>query len=339
MGVDLADIVPKTSRTVADYAGRIVAIDAFNTIYQFLASIRQPDGQPLADSKGRITSHLSGCFYRTVNLLEAGIRPVFVFDGPPHPLKRATLDERRDRRAKAEVEWKAALAEGDLERARTKAQQTARLTPPMVEQLKLLLRHLGVPSVDAPGDGEAQASLMARSGAAHAAASQDFDSLLYGAEVLVRNLTLAGRRKLPRKNLYVDVVPEEIRLSPTLEGLHLTREQLVDLALLVGTDFNSGIRGVGPKKALKYLTQYGRLERVLAEKKWEIPEMEEIRHLFLEPPAAVAGTLEWRPANRDGVQQILCSEFEFSLERVQSTLARLPASIDPTRQENLDRFF
>lgn len=145
MGVDLSDVVPRETRRLQDFQGRTLAIDAANALYQFLSSIRQPDGTPLKDKRGRVTSHLSGLLYRTANLAEAGIRPVYVFDGKPPVLKRATLDDRRERKAKAETERQEAVAAGDTARAFSKAQQTSHLTREMVDESKALLSALGLP--------------------------------------------------------------------------------------------------------------------------------------------------------------------------------------------------
>src|SRR3990172_8979974 len=256
MGVDLSDLVTATPRTLEDLRGRSIAIDAFNTLYQFLSIIRQPDGTPLMDHQGRVTSHLSGIIYRTTNLLAVGIQPAFVFDGRPPTLKARTVEARGEVKRKAEREWQDALEKGDLARARTKAMQTSRLTGEMVGQSKRLLELLGLPWVQGPSEGEAQAAHIARQGDAWAAASQDYDSFLFGAPVLVRNLALSGKRKLPRKDVYVDVTPEQSDLAVALAKLGLTREQLVDLGILIGTDFNDGVKGIGPKKALALISRH-----------------------------------------------------------------------------------
>jgi len=188
MGVDIGDLFRWEKISFDDLRDRIIAIDAHNVLYQFLSSIRRRDGTPLKDSKGQITSHLSGLFHRTANMVEAKIRPVYVFDGKPHPLKAKTLEERRKRKEQAEKEWKEALEAGDIEKARSKAQQTSRLTDEMIDQSKELLEALGIPFIQAPGEGEAQASIMVKKGDAFAVGSQDYDCLLIGSPVLVRNL-------------------------------------------------------------------------------------------------------------------------------------------------------
>jgi flap endonuclease-1 len=343
MGVDISDIVPKEEIELEGLKGSIVALDAYNVLYQFVSSIRQPDGTPLKDSLGRVTSHLSGLFYRTAKVLELNIKPVFVFDGKPHPLKRATIDERISRKEKAAEEYEEALAAGDLETARSKAGQTSRLTKDMVEEAKRLLDLMGIPHLTAPGEGEAQASFMVNEGMANAVGSQDFDSLLFGAEVLLRNLTFTGRRKLPRRNIYVTVVPERIMLERSLEALEVSREQLVDMGILVGTDFNPGVKGIGPKKAHRYMKEFGSLERVMEEKapdSWGMIEgYKEIRKIFLEPNVTDDVEIVWGTMVKDDIKAYLCGERDFSEGRVDAALKKLDTVRETKAQASLDSFF
>jgi flap endonuclease-1 len=339
MGIDLSDIVQAAPCALKDFKGRAIAIDGYNALYQFLSSIRQADGTPLMDSRGRITSHLSGTFQRTANLLEQGIRPVYVFDGAPNPMKAQTLRERRQRKEKAQAEWDEALEAGDMETARVKAQQTSRLTKDMAQQAKDLLDYMGVPWVDAPQDGEAQASYMAGKGDVYAAASQDYDSLLFGAPILVRNMTLSGRRKMPRRNVYVDVVPELLRLGDVLSSLGITREQLVDLGVIMGTDFNDGGKGIGPKKGLKLIKEYGSGEAAIKEKKLDVPAFHNVRKIFLEPKVTDEYKLEWKAMDREKVEKLLCDDFEFSSQRLQSTLDKISEGQKARAQKSLDSWF
>ncbi len=339
MGIILSDIVTPEPRVLEDFAGKVLAIDAFNTLYQFLAIIRQPDGTPLMDREGRVTSHLSGLIYRLSNFVAAGIQPVFVFDGEPPRLKARTIHERVEVKVRAEREWKEAVEIDDLATARTKAMQTSRLTHEMVDQSKRLLGLLGIPVVQAPGEGEAQASAMARAGSAYAAASQDYDSLLFGSPRLVKNLAITGRRKLPRKDVYVDVQPEEIGLEATLASLGLTREQLVDMALLIGTDFNEGVKGIGPKKALALIKKHGSLEPALAELKVDIESKDEVRKIFLEPRVVADAKAEFRDPDLDGVRTMLCDEFAFSRDRIDQALAKFTAARGQQKQKSLDTWF
>ncbi|HVO78320.1 MAG TPA: flap structure-specific endonuclease, partial [Methanomassiliicoccales archaeon] len=158
MGVNLSDIVPSQSIGLEQLSGRTLAIDAYNAIYQFLSVIRQPDGTPLRDQRGRVTSHLAGLLYRNANFLEAGMQPAYVFDGIPSKLKARTIEERGQRRAKAKREWEEAVEKGDYQTAYSKATQASRVTNEIVESSRMLLTHLGLPVIQAPNEGEAQAA-------------------------------------------------------------------------------------------------------------------------------------------------------------------------------------
>ncbi len=339
MGVNISDIVISHEISLKELKGRVIAIDAYNTLYQFLSIIRQPDGTPLRDSQGRVTSHLSGLLYRTANYMAEGIKPVYVFDGKPPELKMRTLEERIKIRTKAREEWEEALKSGHLEEARTKAQQASFLTRDMVNEAKKLLELMGVPWVQAPSEGEAQAAHMARKGDCHASASQDFDSLLFGAPRLVRNLAITGRRKLPRKRVYVEVKPEMIFLEENLRNMGITREQLVDIGILVGTDFNPGVKGIGPKTALKLIKKHGNLENVMKERKIEIENYEKIREIFLNPPVTDEYSLEWKEADSSALISFLCDEHDFSEGRIRSALDKLNAFKKYREQRSLDAWF
>ncbi|HEX2065839.1 MAG TPA: flap endonuclease-1 [Candidatus Thermoplasmatota archaeon] len=354
MGIDLGDVVVRRPVTLAHFSGRRLAVDAWNILYQFLSSIRQPDGTPLMDREGRVTSHLAGTLYRTAALVEAGIKPVFVFDGAAPKLKRETLAARAMRKEKAQAEYAQALEAGDLEAARTKAQQTSRLTAPMVLQAQELLRALGVPVLQAPGEGEAQAAWMCRQGLVDGAVSQDFDALLFGTPLLVRHLATGGRRKLPGKQVWVDVQPEEIPLQDSLAALGLTREQLVDAALLVGTDFHPGVKGIGAKKAIALIQKEGSLEALLArlragpapasaaerailEQQEALADREAVRAIFLEPAHAEVqpADLALRAPDADAVRRLMVDRHGFSQERVDAALARFGAGRSRQAQRTL----
>lgn len=337
--MDLGDILVRREIKFRDLRGRIVAIDGYNALYQFLSTIRQPDGTPLRDNKGRVTSHLSGLFYRTVNYMAEGIKPVYVFDGKPPELKLNTLNERMKIRRKAMEEWQKAVDEGNEELARVKAQQASFLTREMVGDAKKLLDYMGIPWVQAPSEGEAQASYMAKKGDAYAAASQDYDSLLFGAPYLIRNMAITGRRKLPRKKMYVEIKPELINLEENLRALGITREQLIDMGILVGTDFNPGVKGIGAKTALKLLKKYGKLEEVMKVKEIEIENYKQIREFFLNPPVTDEYELVWKNANEEKIIEFMCEERDFSEERVRSALEKIEEFKSVKNQKSLDAWF
>jgi len=318
--------VPKTKVDLKSLSGKSIAIDAYNALYQFLAIIRQPDGTPLKDSTGRITSHLSGLFYRTANLVEMDIKVVYVFDGVPPALKEVEIKRRTKVKAEALIKYERALQEGRIEEARTYAQMTSRLKDYMAEDSKRLLTQMGVPWVQAPSEGEAQAAHLAKKGDTNYCASQDYDSLLFGAPTLLRNVTISGRRKLPRKPVYVEVVPEIIELDQLLKELNVTREQLIDIGILVGTDFNpEGVKGIGPKNALKLIKQHGSIEKLLPTmKEAEFPaEPKRIREIFLNPKVTDNYKLTWKDPNVEGVVDFLCRERDFSEERVRKALKKM----------------
>lgn len=330
MGVNLKDLITPVSRQEIDdlrlLSRKIIALDAYNALYQFLAAIRQPDGTPLMDSRGNITSHLSGLFYRTINLLENGIKPVYVFDGKPPEMKKAELEKRRIRKEKAAEMASDAYSKGLIKEAAKYAVQSIHLTESMVNDAKKLLDAMGIPYVQAISEGEAQAAYMARKNIAWATGSQDYDSLLFGAPRLVRNLTISGRKKLPGKDIYVEIKPELIELEKLLKSLGISREQLIDIAILIGTDYNpDGVEGIGPKTALQLIKTHSSLEkvlRILPNAKFPEDPLK-IREYFLNPPTIDVDKLEWRAPDREAVINILVKEHDFSLDRVENGLARL----------------
>ena len=331
MGVDLGD-VPKKAVTLAGLSGKRFAVDAYNAIYQFLSSIRQPDGTPLKDSDGNITAHLTGIFYRNARLLENGIRPIYVFDGKPPEFKSGVITERADRKREAEANWKNALERGDLASAKKYAQASSRLTHAMVEESKELLRAMGIPVVEAPSEGEAQASQLVIEGAADAAASQDMDCLLFGAPLLLRNLSVGGRRKLPGRNEYVDIEPEFIELQSALDTLGVSRQQLVWMGILIGTDFDEGVKGIGPKKAHKIVRECKTL-REAAEKAGAIDEIdlfEAVEHFFLNPPVDKGVKVSAEKMDKEKIVKFLCGKHDFSEERVARTCASAEKSMRET---------
>ncbi len=338
MGVDISGLIKTKKVTLEDLGGRSIAIDAFNTIYQFLSMIRQPDGTPLMDRDGRVTSHLSGLFYRSAALLELGIKPVYVFDGKPPQLKRKTIEERIAVKVQAEKEWKEALAAGEMRLAFSKATRTAKLDYDMIQESVDLLDALGIPWIKAPSEGEAQMGHMVRKGDIWAGASQDYDAILFGTPYLVRNLTLAGKRRLPSGKT-VDVTPEIVTLSDILAELEITREQLVDMAVLIGTDFNEGVRGIGPKKALALIKRLGNLEQVVAEGKVQVPaEFAEVRQIFLEPEVTDDYKLKWGTVDEETVRKILCDRHGFSVDRIDTVLQKIAAKRSVRAQRSLDKW-
>ncbi len=328
MGVKFRDIVSPESIKFEQLENKIVALDAANIIYQFLSSIRQVDGTPLMDQNGNITSHFSGILYRTSSLIEKGIKPIYIFDGTSDILKKDTQDKRREVKEESQKKMEEALEEGRIEDARKYAVRTSRMSPKIIDGSKKLLELMGVPYIQADGEGEAQASYMVEKGDAWCVGSQDYDCILFGAPRMVRNLTVTGGKA----NL------EMIDLKKVLEKLEISREQLVDVAILVGTDFNRGVKGIGAKTGLKLIKEHGNILNVI--KKLDIQlevEPEILRNIFLKHDVVSDYQLKWKSPNIEGVVAFLCGEHDFSEPRVLSALDKFK-KID-NKQKSLTDWF
>lgn len=340
MGVKISDLVPKEEIILESLASKTLAVDALNTIYQFLSIIRQYDGTPLKDSRGNITSHLSGLFYRSVNQMSAGAHLIYVFDGKAPEFKKETAEGRRTIRREANEKWQEALEKGDLAVAKKYAQAAVEITDEILAESKELLLALGIPVVQAPSEGEAQAAYLAKKGDVYAVASSDMDSLLFGAPRLIRNLNITGRRKIPGTGAYRDIVPEMICLDKLLKELGITHDQLISLGILVGTDYNpGGVKGIGPKTALKLVREHKDFEKIFEGVKWEFPiPAEEIRNFFISPPVADNYSLAQGKPDIDKVKEILCSRHEFSGERVDNTFKKLLELDEKKKQTTLGKW-
>jgi flap endonuclease-1 len=202
---------------------------------------------------------------------------------------------------------------------------------------------MGLPWIQAPSEGEAQAAHMTCKMDADYCASQDYDSLLFGAPILLRNVTISGRRKLPSKNLYVEIVPEMINLNETLKNLEITHEQLIDIGILIGTDFNpDGIRGLGPKTALKLIKQHGTLQNALPHIKNPVfpHPPEEIHEIFHQPNVTDNYKMEWHKPNIDGIIDFLVREKDFSEDRVRKALEKMQAgTVKQKGKTTLEKWF
>lgn len=323
MGVVLTPIVEPQPIALSDLRDRVLAVDGQGELYQFLALIRLRDGSPLSDASGRVTSHLSGLFFRTTRLLaEHGPRLAFVFDGAPPVEKQAEITRRREVKARYERERADALARGDLEAAHSKATMTSRLSSEMVAEARELLTLMGLPVIQAPSEGEAQAAHMARTGRAWAAVSKDYDTLLFGAPRHLRFLTIGGKEFLPTKGVFRPLEPEVIDLPAQLRRWSITLEGLIDLALLIGTDFNDGVHGIGPKKALKLVQQHGRIEDMPAEIRAAVGEVAHLRRIYTEPNVTDDYEIKFTDLDPDAIVRFLCDDRQFARDRVVAALER-----------------
>jgi|TARA_B100001750_G_scaffold27810_1_gene18347 flap endonuclease-1 len=340
MGLDLKPLLIREKTKLESFGNKIVAIDAYNAIYQFLAIIRGPEGLHLTDSNGRVTSHLTGLFYRNINFLSLGIKPVYVFDGKPPSMKSAEIEHRKQIKKDATIKYERAVSEGKMDDARKYAQQTTSMKDGMVDDSKKLLELFGIPYIQAPSEGEATAALLTQTGHADIAASQDFDSILFGAKKLVRNFTNSGRRKLPNRNTYIEVEPEVIDYKKNLEELGITGEQLIDVGILIGTDFNpDGFERVGPKTAIKMIREHGKLEDIpQIREQLEVIDYNAIRKIFLKPETAKVDKIEFSEIRFDAITDYLSNERSFSRDRVTSSLKRLKKSLEK-KSQTLEKWF
>ena len=327
MGVKLKDIIEPESISFKDLEGRTVSIDAFNTLFQFLSTIRQRDGRPLTDENGNITSHLSGILYRNSSMVEKGIKPIYIFDGKAPELKSETQAKSREVRVEAEKIYKDALAKGDTEKARKYAMRSSKLSPEIIESSKKLLTLMGIPYVDAKGEGEAQAAYLVQNGDAYAVASQDYDCLLFGAKRVVRNLAVNSNLG----NL------EYYQLDKVLRELDITIEELIDMGILIGTDFCAGLKGVGAKTALK-LAHKGQLKEKIAElQKESTHDLDEVREIFLNHNVNTDYKIKWEKPKKDKIIEFLCYEHGFSEDRVSKASDKLKNLT--SSQGSLDAWF
>lgn len=341
MGTAIGELLEKQKIELDFLAGKTVGVDSYNIIYQFLSSIRGADGTPLMDSEGNVTSHLTGILYRTTNLFEKGIRPVFVFDGKPHKLKQETLKERHKIRTEAIKKHEKALKEGELEEARKFGSRALELTEEMLKDAKTLIKALGFPIIEAPMEGEAQISVMCSEGKLFGAVSQDYDCLLFGCPKTFRNIAVSGKRKAPGKSYYIDISPELLDLKKNLEVLNITRQKLVWLGILIGTDFNEKFPKIGPKTALKLVQEHSSFESIVQATKFKPSfDFKEVEEIFLKPHVTQEYKIEFKVPDSERIIEFLCEKHDFSRERVESVLKKLEAKAsEKGSQQNLSNWF
>lgn len=328
MGTNLRDLVVKKEVSIDDLAGKILVVDTFNILYQFLSSIRQRDGSLLLDSKGNVTSHLTGLFNRSTKLLSQGIKLVFVFDGIPPELKTQERERRKSIKVEAKKRYEQAKADEDFEGMRKYGSRTSKLTKDMIEEAKQLVAALGCPVIQAPSEGEAQAAHIVNKGEAFAVASQDYDSLLYGSKLVLKNLTISGKKKKKGRLSYETIKPEILNLEDNLKHLEINRDQLIVLAMLIGTDFNvGGIKGIGPKKGYKLVKEHGTdFESLFKQVEWDNyfdVAWKDVFNLIKNMPIDEEYVLKWTEIDKDAIIKLLVEKHDFSKERVEMKIQKL----------------
>ncbi|MHA1105971.1 MAG: flap endonuclease-1 [Promethearchaeota archaeon] len=348
MGIKINELVKDVRKTISfeNLLNKKIAIDAFNSIYQFLAIIRQGDGTLLMDLEGNVTSHLSGLFYRNIKFLEYNIKPIYVFDGKPPELKLDTINERRKIKAEAKEKMIKAQEEGDFKEAKKQAQRTSKLDDNMIEESKSLLKYMGIPVVDATSEGEAQSAYLVNRGDAWASASQDYDTLLFGCERFLRNFSVNRSKKVKDTTVSLDI--EYISLSKFLDNLGITREQLIDMGILIGTDFFPGIKGIGQHKALELIKKHDSLDNILKNNvqisgkqlNIDIELVQRVKDIFLNPNINPNyPKITWRKVDYDKLEELLVEKHDFSKNRVDSAFKKLRDLDSAKKQISLDSFF
>ena len=340
MGVKLKDLANPRKTSFENLSGNNIAIDGYNIIYQFLTTIRGPTGEPLMNSKGKITSHITGLFYRNINLLNNNIRPIYVLDGKPPQLKSTLIKKRKEIREKNQEKYQKAMEEGDQEQARRYAHSMVKINEDIINDVKKILELMGIQCIQAPAEGEATVAYMNELDLVNYAVSQDYDSLLFGAKRLCRNLTVSGKRRIPRTNRFINVEPEIIELKDFLRVNEINREQLVDIAILIGTDYNpNGFTRIGPKTAIKNIKKYKRIEEIpKIEKELELINIDEIRNMFLNPEVIKPEIIENNELQKEELISYLCTENDFSEERISNTIKKLDKE-EEQESETLDKWF
>uniref|UniRef100_A0A673B9S6 Flap endonuclease 1 n=1 Tax=Sphaeramia orbicularis TaxID=375764 RepID=A0A673B9S6_9TELE len=335
----IADHAPGAikEQDIKNYFGRKIAIDASMCIYQFLIAVRQ-DGNVLQNEDGETTSHLMGMFYRTIRMLEHGIKPVYVFDGKPPQLKSAELEKRGERRAEAEKLLAQAQETGEQENIDKFTKRLVKVTKQHNDECKKLLTLMGVPYIEAPCEAEASCAALVKAGKVFATATEDMDGLTFGTNVLLRHLTASEAKKLPI---------QEFHFSRMLQDIGLTNEQFIDLCILLGCDYCGTIKGIGPKRAIDLIRQHGNIEEILENidsSKHPAPEdwlYKEARGLFTSPDVVDCSTvdLKWNEPDEEGLVQFMCSEKQFSEDRIRNGFKKIMKSRQGSTQGRLDSFF
>lgn len=322
--------------TIKHYFNRVLAIDASMSLYSFLISIRTDvvESAQLKNSEGKVTSHLSGMFYRTINLLENGIKPVFVFDGKPPELKQHVLKQRGARREKAESQLKDALKEQDKTEILKMEKRLVKVKAEETEETMLLLKLMGVPVIQAPCEAEAQCAFMCKTSKVYGVATEDMDALTFGCPILLRNVFA------PAKKAKTIV---QYDLETLLSRLELTMEQFIDLCILCGCDYTEKIKGVGPHRALELIRKHKNVENILrlpkfSEEKDKV-KYEEAREMFKNHEVDKQIKLVWKPAKEDEIIDLMVNKNGFNLQRIQNGLLRIKKATKKGGQTRMDSFF
>jgi flap endonuclease-1 len=316
---DLRDVAHIEDVPFDSLSGSVVAVDAHNWLYRYLTTtVKFTADAVYTTAEGEEVANLVGVVQGLPKFFEHDVTPVFVFDGGVTDLKSDEVERRREQREKAEERRKEAEAAGDsVEAARLEA-RTQRLTDTIHETTRGLLDRLDVPYIEAPAEGEAQCAHMAARGDVDYAGSEDYDTMTFGAPLTLRQLTSKGD-------------PELMDLQKTLEKHDITYEQLVDVALLMGTDFNEGVSGYGPKTAVTAVKEHGDIWGVMEADDVYVENADRIRELFFDPPVTDEYEIDLDvDPDIDAAERYVTEEWGVDAEEVARGFERIEESLVQT---------
>ncbi|CAK9296808.1 unnamed protein product [Gordionus sp. m RMFG-2023] len=335
----IGDYAPQAVKEnqIKNYFGRKIAIDASMSIYQFLIAVRQ-EGNVLTNESGETTSHLMGIFYRTIRMIENGIKPLYVFDGKPPDMKHDELDKRKERREEAEKQAEKAKEDGDKNLMDKFNRRLVKVTKQHNEECKTLLAYMGVPYLDAPSEAEAQCAILAKAGKVYGTATEDMDCLTFGSPILLRHMTFSEARKMPIK---------EFNLAEILTQMQMSQEQFVDFCILMGCDYCESIKGIGPKRSIELIKEHKNIETIITKldtKKYPIPDnwkFKEARELFLNPETINVTNMDfkWKEPEEESLIKYMCEEKGFNEERIKNGIKKMKNARNSITQGRLDGFF
>jgi flap endonuclease-1 len=346
MGIAIGSLIKEYKKDIdlKNLKYKKIGFDAYNVLYQFVTTIRGSDGLPLKNKNQEITSHINGLFYRITNLIKYGIKPLFVFDGISNKLKEHTKEERRIRRDLAREKYNLAIEQKDILNINKYGKQSATINLKIIDESKELLDCLGVPYFIAPSEAEAQISVMVKNNYLDYVASQDYDCFLFGSPHLLKNVSVSAKRKIVSKNIYVENLPCIINAKDIYNNLKIDRIKLIWLSILIGTDFNNKVAGIGPKTALKLVQENNKFENIIDYLKTKNKiidfDYKTIENIFLNPNVSTNPKIIQNKFNRTKLEDLLINKYDFDKLRVKNYLDNFIKEKENTeKQKNITRWF
>lgn len=343
MGVKLTNLVIRNTIDFSKLAGKIIAVDAPNIIMSLFNFARKnPDGSHaglILDRTQRPISHLYGLLFRTNFFYSKKIFPIFCFDGLDSDLKKLKTKDRLNDFLFTEKLYRIILQSGNREKAKQIALSKEYMWPNIIKESKQLLGALGVPYINSPASAESQCAKLVKDKIVYCSNSQDYDSLLFGCPRTVQNLSKSRKRKVHGRWTYQKITPVQIDLTENLKGLKIDQFQLVDMAILIGNDYFSGVKNIGPKHAHKFLLKHKNLEKVIKEEKntYDFSSLtpsiiSKVRKIFLLPEVVSHyQDLRWNYPNEQKTLSLLCKEHHLNKERVKTNYAKFSTNFEKCR--------